>query len=104
MARWRYLPGFERRKRARSEDDLTLGRRLRKLTGLVWALCAIIVVAYLVAALSGLIEPAEEVVITLTALVAAVLWLGHAVLVLYRSTPVGPDDDVEEPVEDRNSS
>ncbi len=96
MARWRYLPGFERRKRARSEEDLTLGRRLRKLTGLVWALCAMIVVAYLVASFSGLIDPAEEVIITVIALVAAVLWLGHAVLVLYRSTPVGPDDDAED--------
>ena len=104
MARWRYLPGFERRKRARSEEDLARGHRLKKLTGLVWALCAAIVVAYLVASLTGIIDPAEEVVITVIALVAAALWLGHAVLVLYRSTPVGSVDDVEEYVEERNSS
>lgn len=101
MSRWRYIPGFERRKRARSEEDLNLGRRFRRATGLVWALCAAIVVAYLVAALSGLIEPAEEVIITVIALLAAVVWLGHAVLVLYRSIPVGPEDESQVHTEER---
>ncbi len=91
MARWRYIPGFERRRRARSDEEHRLGQRLRKLTGLVWTLCAAIVVAYLVAALTGLIDPSEQVAFTLIALIAAAAWLGHAVLVLYRSTPMGPD-------------
>ena len=91
VARWRYIPGFERRRRARSDEEHRLGQRLRKLTGVVWTLCAATVVVYLIAALAGLIEPSKQVVFTLIALIAAALWLGHAVLVLYRSTPIGPD-------------
>lgn len=96
MAKWRYIPGFERRKEARTAAEHQLGRRMRALTGVFWALCGILVLCFLALALAGLIEPSSDIGFTLAALIFALLWLGHAALVLYRSGPTGPAQDEEE--------
>lgn len=87
MARWRKLPGFERRREARSERDQVIARRLQVLSGAFWAACGLAVVIYLLLAAAGTFRPTEVIWLTAVIAVLTTISLAHAALVLYRAGP-----------------
>lgn len=61
-------------------------RRLRHdLDRVFWAFCATAVMAFIVAAALGALEPGEAIPLTVGVLALAVLWLGHEWLGLWRN-------------------
>lgn len=87
MRRWRRLPGFDRRKEARSERDQVVAHRLQILTGAFWAACGLAVVIYLVLAAAGTFRPTEVIWLTAVIALLTITSLAHAALVLYRAGP-----------------